>query len=168
MRRPERRNVVKFDPTRGRRSREGRGSSRQQEGEGWRRMSIRTAGIAAYGSLGTPRPDGSGPGDFTCSAVDVTDGDTFRCDGRRVRMEGIDAPELPGHCREGRDCVEGDPIASTRNLQRLISAGEVVCRTTDTDRYGRTVARCFAGEKDLSCEQVRGGFAEYRYAWIKC
>lgn len=83
-------------------------------------------------------------------------------------MEGIDAPELPGHCREGRDCVAGDPYASTRNLQRLIGSGEVVCRTTDTDRYGRTVARCFAGEKDLSCEQVKGGFAEYRYAWIKC
>ena len=180
MRPPERRNVVKFDSGRGRRSGGGGGSSRQKGAGRRRKTSTAIAGIAAaglillaigigaYGSVGTSRPDGSGPGDFTCSAVSVTDGDTFRCDGRRVRMEGIDAPELPGHCREGRDCVAGDPFASTSNLQRIIGAGEVVCRTTDTDRYGRTVARCFAGETDLSCEQVRGGFAKYRYAWINC
>ncbi len=125
-------------------------------------------GIGASGFVGTSRPDGSGPADFTCSAVSVTDGDTFRCDGTRVRMQGIDAPELPGHCREGRDCVAGDPWASTSNLQRLIGTGPVICRTTDTDSYGRTVARCFAGDTDLSCEQVRGGFAEYRYAPIWC
>lgn len=180
MRPPARQNVVRFDPTGGQRSGGGGRSSRRQGRGRKRRISTKTAsiaaaglillavGIGAYWSVGTSRPDGSGPGDFTCSAVSVTDGDTFRCDGRRVRMEGIDAPELPGHCSEGRDCVAGDPFASTSNLRRLIGAAEVVCRTTDTDRYGRTVARCFAGEKDLSCEQVRGGFAEYRYALTNC
>src|SRR3546814_4753345 len=29
----------------------------------------------------------------------VVDGDTLRCGGTRIRLQGIDAPEMPGHCR---------------------------------------------------------------------
>ena len=29
----------------------------------------------------------------------VVDGDPLRCGSERVRLLGIDAPELPGHCR---------------------------------------------------------------------
>lgn len=106
--------------------------------------------------------------DFVCSHVSVTDGDTFRCGERRVRMEGIDAPELPGHCQPGRDCVSGDPFASRSNLQRLVAGRTVQCQEVDTDRYGRTIGRCFADEVDLSCEQIAGGFAQRRYGMIWC
>jgi endonuclease YncB( thermonuclease family) len=47
--------------------------------------------------------------DQTVSGCTVTDGDTIRCNGERIRLLGIDTPELPGHCRKGRDCVSGDP-----------------------------------------------------------
>lgn len=110
----------------------------------------------------------SAASDFTCRRVTVADGDTFSCDGRRIRMVGIDAPEMPGHCRPGRRCTPGDPFASKANLQRLLRAGPVQCRTTDTDAFGRTVARCRAGTVDLSCRQVQGGFAVRRYGWIAC
>lgn len=106
--------------------------------------------------------------DLSCPSVAVTDGDTFRCGTVRVRMYGIDAPELDGHCRPGRQCVEGDPVASTRNLERLIAGRTVACQSIEQDRYGRTVGRCFAGELDLSCEQVAGGFAVRRYGNLRC
>ena len=106
--------------------------------------------------------------DLSCRSVSVTDGDTFRCGTVRVRMYGIDAPEREGHCRPGRQCVEGDPVASTRNLERLITGRKVACQSIDVDRYGRTVARCFAGELDLSCEQVSGGYALRRYGDLRC
>ncbi len=105
---------------------------------------------------------------FACQSVSVTDGDTFECDGKRIRMVGIDAPELPGHCRPGRECTPGDPWASTENLRRRFTDGPVECRRTDTDAYGRTVARCKAGETDLSCAQIRDGFAVRRYRLIWC
>jgi endonuclease YncB( thermonuclease family) len=57
---------------------------------------------------------------FQCPAPAVVDGDTLRCGDRRVRLYGIDAPELPGHCRPGRACTPGNPYASTDNLRRLI------------------------------------------------
>jgi endonuclease YncB( thermonuclease family) len=50
---------------------------------------------------------------YGCS---VTDGDTIRCGDERIRLLGIDAPELPGHCRSGRNCAPGDPYASTSSL----------------------------------------------------
>lgn len=105
---------------------------------------------------------------FSCPAAIVLDGDTFDCGGTRVRLNGIDAPEMPGHCRKGRVCTPGDPYASTENLRRLLAAGPVQCRKSDTDVYGRTVARCEAGGVDLSCQQLAGDFAVRRYSPILC
>lgn len=107
-------------------------------------------------------------GAFTCSMVEVIDGDTFACDSTRIRLQGIDAPELPGHCRRGRTCAPGDPYASTESLRRLMASKDVRCTKTDTDTYGRTVARCEAGGVDLSCAQIQGDFAIRRYADISC
>lgn len=98
----------------------------------------------------------------------VVDGDTLRCGGTRIRLQGIDAPEMPGHCRPGRDCAPGDPYASSDNLRQLVSGGGMSCRQTDTDRYGRVVALCEVGGVDLSCEQVRSGHAIRRYAPLRC
>lgn len=106
--------------------------------------------------------------DLSCMTISVTDGDTFRCGDTRVRMYGIDAPELEGHCRVGRTCVGGDPIASTRNLERLMAGRQVACKSIDVDRYGRTVGRCFANDIDLSCAQIEGGFAVRRYGDLRC
>jgi endonuclease YncB( thermonuclease family) len=107
-------------------------------------------------------------GTFNCPVPRVTDGDTFRCGQTRIRLYGIDAPELPGHCRQGRTCVSGDPWAATRNLDALLHSGAVICRAVDVDAYGRTVARCSAGDVDLSCSQLSGGFAVRRYGSISC
>jgi endonuclease YncB( thermonuclease family) len=105
---------------------------------------------------------------FGCASATVTDGDTFRCGKLRIRLYGIDAPELPGHCRKGRRCTPGDPYASTRNLSALLDRGDVQCRTIDHDVYGRVVADCTAARVDLSCAQLSGGFAVRRYGNIGC
>lgn len=55
---------------------------------------------------------------ITCTAVD---GDTLRCSEiGRVRLLGIDAPEMPGHCRKSRTCAPGDPAASKKALEKLV------------------------------------------------
>lgn len=106
--------------------------------------------------------------DVGCTDPRVVDGDTLRCGKTRIRLSGIDAPELPGHCARGRACTPGDPFASTDNLRALVSGAVMTCRQTDTDRYGRTVARCSVRGRDLSCAQVAGGFAVRRYAPLSC
>ena len=81
----------------------------------------------------------------------VVDGDTVHlADGTKVRLLGIDAPELnqPG----------GDDARSY--LIHLIGKSRVVLETFDTDRYGRVVARVLTEEgHDLCGEMVAHGYA---------
>ena len=95
----------------------------------------------------------------------VTDGDTIRCGDERVRLIGIDASELPGHCQHDRRCASGDAIASKAALQRLVEGQAITLERRGIDHYGRTLAFARAGKIDLSCAQLRGGFAIYKANW---
>jgi endonuclease YncB( thermonuclease family) len=97
----------------------------------------------------------------SCSAVD---GDTLRCGAERIRLLGIDAPEMRGHCRTGRTCVDGDPIASTASLRRALTENMIIYRAGQ-DRYGRTLAAVAGARGDLSCWQLKHGQALYMRQW---
>ena len=111
---------------------------------------------------------------FSCTAPVAVDGDTLRCGGGAshpsflVRLLGIDAPELPGHCRAGRVCTLGDGWASKAALARLIRDRQVSCSPEARDHYGRVLARCSSGGADLSCAMVGSGFAVERYSRLRC
>lgn len=96
-----------------------------------------------------------------CRAID---GDTLRCGRERIRLIGIDAPEMPGHCRPGRRCVAGDPFAARESLARALVA-PIAIERIGRDRYGRTLAFVSARGEDLSCGQLRRGQALYRSDW---
>jgi endonuclease YncB( thermonuclease family) len=102
--------------------------------------------------------------DQTVSGCRVVDGDTLNCGGERIRLLGIDAPELPGHCRKGRACAPGDPYASTDSLKLAIS-GSLGIQRVGTDHYGRTLAIVGGDNGDLSCWQLRTGQAIYKAKW---
>jgi micrococcal nuclease len=95
----------------------------------------------------------------------ATDGDSIRCGSERIRLLGIDAPEM-GPCQPaGRVCAPGNPIASRDNLNRLIAGREIALERIKLDRYGRTIARVTVAGQDLSCAQLGSGFATYRRDW---
>jgi len=122
-------------------------------------------GVAAWQGLGLTLPTEDA---IACRNPRVIDGDTFDCGGTRIRLAGIDAPEMPGHCREGRECTPGDPYAARRHLVAL-TRGAVSCRRVDTDVYGRTVARCETGDgNDVSCAMIADGHAVHRYRTLWC
>ncbi|MHA6724304.1 thermonuclease family protein [Sphingomonas sp. RS2018] len=100
---------------------------------------------------------------LACSLIAV-DGDTLRCGQEVIRLVGIDAPELPGHCREGRDCAPGDPLASKRALE-AVSRGIAVIDRQGRDIYDRTLARIRVNGVDLSCAQLASAHAIYRSDW---
>lgn len=67
-----------------------------------------------------------------CRAVD---GDTIRCGEQRVRLVGLDAPELRARCEEERELA----LAATARLESLLEGG-VTLTETGEDRFGRTLA----------------------------
>ena len=99
----------------------------------------------------------------TVSGCLAVDGDTLRCGRERVRLLAIDAPELNG-CRQGRRCVPGDPVRSTRSLAKALDKTMTIERV-GRDRYGRTLALVTSRKGDLSCWQLRKRSAIYRADW---
>jgi hypothetical protein len=107
---------------------------------------------------------------FACLNPTHHDGDAIRCacEGRSMRLYGIDAPEMPGACRPGRQCTLGDPYAARDYLAGLTAGRTVTCEQVDSDDYGRRVVRCAADSADLSCAMVAGGHAVERYGRLGC
>lgn len=105
-----------------------------------------------------------------CSNPQHHDGDAIRCGGagRSMRLYAIDAPEMPGSCRPGRQCTPGNAFAARDHLRALTAGKTVVCRQVDLDRYRRKVVHCFADDVDLSCQMVRDGYAVERYGRLNC
>ncbi len=91
----------------------------------------------------------------------IVDGDTLVLGDTRIRLFGIDAPELSQTCLDGRGRSWSCGVWSKSILEAL-STGRVDCQPLDQDRYGRTVARCFAGGTDIAADMVRRG-AAYAY-----
>lgn len=90
--------------------------------------------------------------------IDVIDADTFDVGGERVRLHGIDAPELGQPCRTGGRELDCGRWAA-RVVRDAYQGRRTVCQTIDTDRYGRTVARCSVDGRDIGAALVQAGIA---------
>jgi uncharacterized membrane protein YsdA (DUF1294 family) len=109
-------------------------------------------------------------GSFACLNPSHHDGDNLRCSNMpgSMRLQGIDAPEMPGGCRPGRTCVDGDPFAA-RDYLRGLTAGKLLqCVQEDTDAYDRRIVNCSAGGVNISCAMIASGHAVARYAPLDC
>jgi len=88
----------------------------------------------------------------------VIDGDTVEIAAQRIRLHGIDAPEMRQYCRKANGTWPCGAEA-TKALRSMIQDVEVACEERDRDRYGRIVAVCFARGEDLNAAMVRRGWA---------
>ena len=89
----------------------------------------------------------------------VIDGDTLSIHARRVRLQGIDAPELGQSCYRSKS-----PWAcgydSKRFLENMVAGRTVTCHSGGEDKYGRAMAKCFVDEGiDLNARMVEKGQA---------
>lgn len=113
--------------------------------------------IGAFFADRLPVGERSSTGSARGAAI-ASDGDSLRIDGKRVRIEGIDAPELGQTCK--RDGVAWDCGREARDrLRALISAGDVRCRFHGRDKYGRELGVCDVASRDVGREMVLSGYA---------
>ena len=87
--------------------------------------------------------------------VFVIDGDTVHVRRSRVRLHGIDAPEL----------TQRGGWKARSHMIGLAGGREVAVEPVDVDRYGRFVARVRLGRTDVSVRMVRDGFARATTDW---
>lgn len=83
----------------------------------------------------------------------VHDGDSIRlCNGERIRLANIEAPEIPGSpkCDRRRKgwCDYALAKKSRDALRSLLDSGPAAINRLGTDRYGRTLARVTVNGKD--------------------
>ena len=91
--------------------------------------------------------------------VNVIDGDSFRLGGREIRLAGIDAPEYRQTCLDAAGAAWPCGKEARAALELLLKGGDLACTTRAEDRYGRALANCRAGGRDLAGEMARLGWA---------
>ena len=114
-------------------------------------------------SIAVAFPAGARPEGETIMArvVGVHDGDTItaltpQMEEIKIRLAEIDAPEL------------GQPFGqkSKQMLSDLVFQKDITVIKTDTDKYGRTVARLYAGDTDVNRTMVKLGGAWAYMAYL--
>ena len=90
----------------------------------------------------------------------VTDADSLRAGDLRLRLYGIDAPELRQTCLDKASQPYRCGEEAADSLRKMIEIGaEIQCQHLDTDRYKRWVVKCFHNGEDIGEAVVRAGWA---------
>jgi endonuclease YncB( thermonuclease family) len=112
------------------------------------------AAFVAYAALSEPPHQIAG-------RAHVVDGDSVEVGGARVRLFGIDAPEMQQACRTNTGAAYGCGEKARFALQQLAEGRQVSCAVKGTDRYHRALAVCAVagGSDDLGRDMVRAGEA---------
>lgn len=89
----------------------------------------------------------------------VVDGDTIWIGETKIRLHGIDAPEMKQTCRtsKGKEQLCGE--LAKQALQRLVQGQDVTCKGDKRDRYKRLIAVCYVGPLNINEQMVTDGWA---------
>lgn len=93
------------------------------------------------------------------ASISVADGDSFRMNGERYRLQNVDAPELDQMCKDAAAREWACGRKARDELRRLLTQGPVSCQAITRDRFGRKVAICMANGRDVGETMVRNGWA---------
>jgi endonuclease YncB( thermonuclease family) len=89
----------------------------------------------------------------------VVDGDGLEIGGAKIRLFGVDAPEIDQYCRRDDHTRWRCGHYASVELDRLVASREVACTVRTVDQYERAVAVCRVGDLDVAETQVRNGWA---------
>jgi endonuclease YncB( thermonuclease family) len=87
------------------------------------------------------------------------DADTFDIGMVRIRLHGIDAPELSQTCARPDGGTWPCGAVALERLQALGAGGDVTCVGRERDLYGRIIATCTADGVDIAAQLIAEGLA---------
>ena len=96
---------------------------------------------------------------LSTTKVIITDGDTIKFNNKKIRLHGIDTPEIKQLCKSknGEDYKCG--VKAKLALINLISSHQVKCSVHGKDRYKRLIATCFVKNININEWLVKEGWA---------
>ena len=109
---------------------------------------------------------------FNNNDVRVIDGDSISLGKLRIRLQGIDAPELKQECLD----IKSDKLykcgeVAKDYLIRLIDQQAIECTNEGLDRYQRQLSYCYVRDINLNQEMVKSGnavaYSKYDKSFIK-
>ncbi len=90
----------------------------------------------------------------------VVDGDSFAIGSRKMRLNGIDAPEYQQTCRDEASRIWPCGKAARASLEKITLEPSFACEVEIQDRYARALATCkTAHTPDVAAAQVESGMA---------
>lgn len=124
------------------------------------------AHLPAPSTVAAPAPGDAKPlyGSVLSGRATVIDGDTLEIAGERVRLEGIDAPEMAQTCGRKWFGQWSCGRAAANTLKSLVGTRRIDCQSAGRDKYGRMLGWCSVDGRDINREMVREGMA---WAFVK-
>ena len=100
----------------------------------------------------------------------IIDGDTIRINNKKIRLEGIDAPEIKQQCKKPSlkiSAIIGFEfnknyscgVMAKKKLVDKINNSKIKCISSSKDRYKRFLATCFKDKINLNKWMLRNGNA---------
>ena len=89
----------------------------------------------------------------------VIDGDTIHIGDTKIRLHGIDAPEMKQTCRTSKGKEQMCGVLAKQALERLVKGQDVTCKGDTRDRYKRLIAVCYVGQLNINEQMVADGWA---------
>ena len=89
----------------------------------------------------------------------VIDGDTIHIGDTKIRLHGIDAPEIKQTCRTSKGKEQMCGVLAKQALERLVKGQDVTCKGDTRDRYKRLIAVCYVGQLNINEQMVADGWA---------
>ena len=96
------------------------------------------------------------------SELRIIDADTIVLNGAKVRLNGIDAPEMRQNCEDINLKMYACGVSSKRALQNFIQTRPdemVQCQYIGKDAYGRMIGDCSIGKININMWLVENGWA---------
>ena len=103
-------------------------------------------------------------------AVSLNLADSIKINSFKIRLEGIDAPEIKQKCRKNflklsviigfsfdKNYLCG--VISKKKLVQMIKNSKIKCISFSQDRYKRYLATCYKGNRNLNKWMVKNGYA---------
>ena len=108
---------------------------------------------------------------LSTTKVIITDGDTIKFNNKKIRLHGIDTPEIKQLCKNKYDEDYNCGVKAKLTLINLISNHQVQCHIHGKDRYKRLIGTCFIKEININAWLVKKGWAlayrKYSKAYVK-